>query len=283
MTCSVPVPRSWQRSGLGTSGSVLRAARGKPEAAERPCAAIRIGVATVYCLVVDDAGLQGEISRLYALPLGEFTRERDAVARRLRSEGRRDEAKEIADLRKPVLAAWVVNRLTRERRAEVEALVEAARAIRAGKAEDERFRATADSLVRAGREVLLAEGRRPTDAVLRDVATTVRSAAAAEPALLLGGRLTEPVEELGFEAMAGAVPRPPASPGARRQPKQAPQPDRAVVQEARTALAAARDEARRLARAADVAERDARSVRADADAAERSVVEAEAALARLTP
>ncbi len=238
--------------------------------------------ADLYGLPVDGPTIESEIDRLYGLPLAEFTKERDALARRLRADGRRDDAATIAELRKPVLAAWVVNRLAREQRADVKALVDAAAEIRAGTPDaDERFRVTADDLVRAGREVLAADGRRPTDAVLRDVATTLRAAAAAEPDLLLGGRLTEPVEATGFEAMAGAVARRPASPS-RRQPKQAPKPDRARVQEARRALAAARDEARRLARAADAAERDARSLRADADAAEQSVVEAEAALARLT-
>jgi hypothetical protein len=182
-----------------------------------------------------------------------------------------------------VLAAWVVNQLAREQHADVKALVDAAAEIRAGKpGSDDRFRATADELVRAGRDALAAAGRPANDAVVRDVATTLRAAAAAEPELLLGGRLTEPVEATGFEAMAGAAPR--RREPARRQPKQPKRPagpDRARVQAARKALAAARDEARTLGRAADAAEREARRLRADADAADTSVSEAEAALAKL--
>jgi hypothetical protein len=232
---------------------------------------------------VDESPLESDIDRLYGLPLAEFTKERDALARRLRADGRRDAAATIAGLRKPVLAAWVVNRLARDRRTDMEALVDAAAEIRAGRPQaDDRFRSTADDLVRAGREALTAAGRPATEAVVRDVATTLRAAAAAEPERLLGGRLTEPVEQTGFEAMAGAASLPAARPGPRRRPKQRPRPDRARVQEARKALAAAREEARRLARAADAAERDARSLRADADAAERRVAEAEAALAELT-
>ena len=183
-----------------------------------------------------------------------------------------------------MLAAWVVNRLAREQREDVKVLVGAAAEIRAGKpGADDRFRAAADELVRAGRAALASAGRPATDAVVRDVATTLRAAAAAEPELLLGGRLTELVEATGFEAMAGAAPR--RREPARRQPKQPKQPagpDRARVQAARKAVAAARDEARRLGRAADAAERDARRLRADADAADRSVADAEAALARLS-
>jgi hypothetical protein len=228
--------------------------------------------------------LDAEIDRLYGLPLEEFTKERDVLARRLRADGKRDEATAIAELRKPVLAAWVVNRLAREHRAGVEALVEAATAIRAGKPDaDERFRTTADGLARAAREVLAEADRRPSDAVLRHVATTLRAAAAAEPDILLGGRLTEPIEATGFEAMAGAAPRR-SSTAAGRQPtkKKKPQPDRGRVQAARKALADARDELRRLRREADAAEREARRLRAEADAAAGQVAEAEAALERLT-
>lgn len=228
--------------------------------------------------------IDAEIDRLYELPLAEFTKERDALARRLRAEGKRDEATAVADLRKPVLAAWVVNRLARVRRSDVEALVDAATAIREGKTDaDERFRTTADGLARAAREVLAEADRRPSDAVLREVATTLRAAAAAEPDVLLGGRLTEPVEATGFEAMAGAAPRRP-SPATGRQAKKKtpPKPDRARVQAARKALADARAEARKLGQTADAAEREARRLRADAEAADGEVAEAEAALEKLT-
>lgn len=275
--------RSSRFAASRASGTLRSPRAGKPKGPGALARRFAAGSPPVYCPVVDDAGLNGEIDRLYGIPLAEFTKERDTLARRLRAEGDRDGAATVAELQKPVLAAWVVNRLARERRDDMKALVDAAAAIRAGKPEAaERFRVTADDLVRAGREVLAADGRRPTDAVLRDVATTLRAAAAAEPELLLGGRLVEPVEATGFEAMAGAAPRRPASAPAHRQSKQAPRPDQTHVREARRALAAVRDEARKLARAADAAEREARSLRADADAAERSVADAEAALAKLT-
>jgi hypothetical protein len=233
--------------------------------------------------VGDEDTLAGEIDRLYGLPLAEFTSERDSLARRLRSDGSRDEAAEVASLRKPVLAAWVVNRLARERRADVEALVGAAEAIRAGDAEaDGRFRKTVDDLLRSARELLAADGRRTTEAVLRDVATTLRAAAAADPALLTTGRLTEPFQATGFEAMAGAVPQ---RRGSTREKKKrdTAQADRARIEEAQKALAAARDQARKLAREADKAERDARRLRADADAAERQAAEAEKRLEQARP
>jgi hypothetical protein len=227
-----------------------------------------------------EKALEGEIDRLYGLPLGEFTTERDALARRLRGDGQREQAAGVGALRKPVLSAWVVNRLAREHGDEMRALVDAAEGVRKGKPEAaERFRRAADDLVRAGREVLAAEGRLATDAVVRDVATTLRSAAAAEPQLLTSGRLTEPVEATGFEAMAGAVA--PAKRRARSRPRDDAQADRARLDEARKAVSEARDEARALRREAERAEREAGRARADADAGERRVAEAEDRLARL--
>lgn len=225
-------------------------------------------------------GLDGEIDRLYGLPLADFTKERDALARRLRADGSRDEATEVGAMRKPVLAAWVVNRLARERRDDVRALLDAAEALRKGKPEaDEDFRTRADELVRAGRELLAAEGRTASDAVVRDVATTLRSAAAADPELLTSGRLTDPVEATGFEAMAGAVA--PAKRPAHTRQREDEKAEKARVDQARAALKEARDEARALGREADTAEREARRARADAEKAERRVAEAEERLARL--
>lgn len=225
------------------------------------------------------AEIDDELDRLYGLPLDEFTRERNALAKRLRSEGRRDAAASVAELRKPVVAAWVVNRLARERKDGVQALVDAADAIRAGAVgADERLRAIVEELMDAARGVLEDGGRRASDTTLRDVATTLRAAAASEPELLRSGRLTEPVEPTGFEAMAGAAAAE-GRPARRRPPKR---PDRARVREAREALSAAREAARKLGRAADAAEREARGRRAEADAADRAVAEAEAALAELS-
>ena len=65
-----------------------------------------------------------EAGRLYGLPLDEFTAARDARARELRQDGEREKAAEVAALRKPVLAAWVVNMLARDERADVRELVE---------------------------------------------------------------------------------------------------------------------------------------------------------------
>ena len=225
------------------------------------------------------AAIEDDLDRLYGLPLDEFTRERDALAKQLRSDGKREEADRVAEATKPVLSAWVVNPLAREREEDVRALVVAAVAIREGApGADERFRATVEELVPLARDVLEGEGRRASDATMREVATTLRAAPVAEPGLLTSGRLTDAVETTGFDAMAGAAA---GDVRARRvERKRTSNPGKKKVDEARKTLAAARDEARELAGKARDAEREARRLRADAEKAELRVAEAEKRLAK---
>jgi hypothetical protein len=219
-----------------------------------------------------------EAERLYGLPLDEFTAARDGRARELRRDGQKEKAAEVAALRKPVVAAWVVNMLARDERADVRELVRAAEAIRTGKAgADAAFREALDRLTVAARRLLEAEGR-SADATLQQVARTLRAAAASEPDLLTAGTLTQPVEASGFGAMAGAA-LPPPERGKAAKAARVPRVDRRAVERARKALAAARDEARSLERDASAAERAARKARQAADAARARVAQAEQRLA----
>ena len=225
--------------------------------------------------------LPEDVDALYGLPLDEFTKARNELAKRLRAEKRRDDASEVAALRKPSAAAWVVNRLVRERRDEVEALLAAARGIRDGAEDgDARFREAVDRLARSARAVVAASGRSGSDQVVQDAVTTLRALAATEPEALETGQLTEGREASGFDALVDAVPRPPRREGNKR-PKEKPKPsvDRAAVDAARQALSAARDEVRELRKAAVAAEREAERARAALERGERRIAEAEAELA----
>lgn len=214
---------------------------------------------------------------LYGLPLDEFTAARDERAKAHRREGRKEDAARVAALRKPVLAAWVVNRLARDERETMRGLVEAAGAIKSGGDGAERvFREALDRLTAAARSLLLAEGRAP-DPVLQQVSATLRAGAASDPDALLAGTLTQPIEASGFGAMAGAALAP--QPSRASRPKSKPRVDRKAVESARRAVADAREEARRLQRAATAAERDARKARQAAEAARERLGEAEARLA----
>lgn len=57
---------------------------------------------------------QSELDDLYAIDPSEFIVARDAIAKRLRSEKRRDEAAEVAKLRRPSPSAWALNQVARE-------------------------------------------------------------------------------------------------------------------------------------------------------------------------
>jgi hypothetical protein len=219
-----------------------------------------------------------EAERLYGLPLDEFTAARDARARELRRDGQREKAAEVGALRKPVVAAWVVNMLARDERADVRRLVDAAAAIKAGRqGADAEFRDTLDRLTGAARRLLEAEGR-SAEATLQQVASTLRAAAASEPELLGAGTLTQPIEASGFGAMAGAA-LPRSGRGKAAKAPREPRVDRRAVERARKSVEAAREEARSLERAAGAAEREARKARQAADAARARVAEAEQRLA----
>jgi hypothetical protein len=164
--------------------------------------------------------------RLYGLPLDEFTRARDELARQVRKDGDADRAAEIKQLRKPSVPAWVVNQLARQRELDLQRLLRAgeqlagaqAGAMR-GESGDAFLQARRDeqhaieALASGAREILAEAGR--GEAALDRVLATLRAGSLTEDgrALLKTGRLTEELEPPGFEALAGLAPPPsPAEP-----------------------------------------------------------------------
>ena len=100
-----------------------RHAAGRPPAARRPPRRLAV--------TAGDA----DVDRLFGLPLERFVAERDALAKALRADGRRDEAAAVKALAKPSVAAWAVNQAVRARPAEARALWAAGDAL-AGAQED---------------------------------------------------------------------------------------------------------------------------------------------------
>jgi succinate dehydrogenase/fumarate reductase flavoprotein subunit len=132
----------------------------------------------------------GEIDRLYSLPLEEFTRERDELAKRLRKDGDADAAAAVKALKKPSVAAWAVNQVQRDRPEEVRELIEVteelhrvyAKLSSAGARERleeaaEIQRRLIQSLVRCAKQLLEAGGHGASDETLTKVADTLRAAA----------------------------------------------------------------------------------------------------------
>ena len=220
--------------------------------------------------------LEHELDRLYALPAAEFTSARDALVRRLRAEDRRDEADRVKGLRKPTLPVWLANRLSREAEVDVQRLLRAGEALGASQAEAaagreaEGFAAARrdehDALERLARAAHAVAEREGLGAPVVDRAVrTLRAASLSDEGreLLKRGRLTEELEQPGFEALAGL----PAAAPRRRAKKAGPRaeaPRGRALDEARRALRTLEGRARELSSAARKAERDAERAEAEA-------------------
>jgi hypothetical protein len=72
-----------------------------------------------------------EASELFALPPAEFVRARDALATRLKADGRADEASEVKRLSRPTVVVWALNQLARQQPTELGELLDDAEAVRA--------------------------------------------------------------------------------------------------------------------------------------------------------
>lgn len=239
-----------------------------------------------------------ESDDLYGLPLGEFVPARDALAKRLRADGRRDDAAAVTALRRPSAAAWAVNQLMRtQRRAAGElldagaALVEAQAGVLAGRrgAGDlrtaaERQRTAVDALHAQAGGLLDERGRAPSAQTLDRVADTLHAVSLDQElhAEAAAGRLVHAQRHIGLGAL-GAAAGPPRAAGAleteraaRRKAAQAAEraagraaATRAAMQEKRDAARAALAEAEagldRAVREEEQAGDAARRLRAEAD------------------
>lgn len=241
-----------------------------------------------------------DVERLYGLDLDEFTPARDATARRLRSDGRRDEADAVRRLRKPSNPAWVVNRLARDEPGVVAALTTAGRTLReaqlgGGDRDDlrralEGEREALDRAMRNAEEIATHAGL-ATQATLQRVRETLHLAAL-DPAVAAEVERGVVVHEGRATGLAGLA-APAATTSQRRraakappaEAPRAPPADAAPERETRERKAAADRErkaaAAREQRAAAARERAAeRRARRLAEARER-VTAAERELARV--
>jgi hypothetical protein len=153
------------------------------------------------------------LGRLYALPPEQFVAERDAAVAAARHAGARADAAAIARLRRPTVAAWLVNLLARQRPELIGELLDLGSALREAQYElrgsdlrelSERRRAAVAALVEEARR--LAPPQRRASLPLGEVEATL-GAALAEPEVaerVRAGTLTKAVGYAGF----GEVPRP---------------------------------------------------------------------------
>jgi hypothetical protein len=245
---------------------------------------------------VASGSLDEELDRLYGMPPDEFVGARDALAKELRTEGRRDDAATVKALRRPSVAAWAVNQIGRRHPSQVDALLEAGVELRkaqrralSGVAGAGGLREAGETRRKAVRELvghaqaILSEAGHVSTATLDAVQGTLEAASVDEEAgrAVREGRLTKEFPTpAGFGTVEGLslVEAPPSQPSApvRGRGKPAREPDRrrdaaARRSELRAAVQLARAEARDRERAADRARKDAARVgQAAVEAAEQA-------------
>lgn len=234
--------------------------------------------AGVSCRHMPSRLLEAEIDRLYQLPLDEFTAARNALAK-----GAGKEAGRVRALGKPSVPVWIVNQLYWQDRRTWDALISASenarhvnRAVLGGKSGDVRAaNAVHDEAVEAAFKAALAilakSGHAATDATRQAIATTLRALPGDEPA----GRLTKPIQPIGFGALTGvtvaAAPR-----------RHEPPPKRGQVEDVRTARERTLQKQKEAAAARELqdAETAARREEFEKVRLERESQRAEAALAK---
>jgi len=188
---------------------------------------------------VADGTLIDIADELFALPLGEFTPRRDAIAKERKAD--KDFAAQVKAIRKPSLAAWVVNLLVRREPEQVEQMLAVGVALREAQAnlDGEELRA----LTRQRRQVTAAittqarglagqVGVKVTEAVAEQVEATLTAGLVDESAAaaVRSGLLVTALAATGVDAVdvTTALALPEAL-GFRATPVAAPKPDLHVV------------------------------------------------------
>ncbi|HLF68737.1 MAG TPA: hypothetical protein VI503_05275 [Gaiellaceae bacterium] len=201
-----------------------------------------------------------EAERLLAVAPEDFVSERKALARRLRDEGRGEDAAAVERMRKPSRVVFAVNRGARDRPKAAQAAADAAERVK-----ELQLGGDPDAFREALRELddaialladvavahVAASGRPASEAMRQRVRELLRSAVADDDAheALARGVLTEELEAPGFSPFAGMTAPTPSRKQERRGPSRAEQ----------------REEERRA---------QARALRAELESAERALEEA---------
>ena len=164
-----------------------------------------------------------ELAPLYAGPLEDFIAERDSLAKRLRSDGKRDLADQVHGLKKPSAAAWAVNQAVRAKPKAAKRLVEAGEKLASAQTSALKgagsaalkdamsdHSAAVEEMTDAVREV--AGGEDGLSSAMLDRATETLRAVATDAELreeFEGGRVTQDRKASGFGGpMPSASPRP---------------------------------------------------------------------------
>jgi hypothetical protein len=221
------------------------------------------------------ASLKEALATLATVPPKAFSRQRDALAARLREAGDTTTAAQVKDRRVPTVPVWVVNRLALEHPDDVEALIAAAERVKA--AQLGRGQAGTLATATAGHRAALERLRARAGVMLRDagggatpdkllrVQNTLAAAAVDAQArtALQAGHLERELMAPGFDVFGGA--RPPATRRTQRQEGAGPRAETAAPparSAAPTPPGAAKAQERRRAHEVERAARQERTARA---------------------
>jgi hypothetical protein len=242
------------------------------------------------------------VEGLYGVEPAAFTAARDALAKRLRTAGDKEEAAKVKALRRPPLTVWALNRVARDAPDVIAGVLDAGAALRqatqaalagdAGQLRDAqaRERRAINAANDAASAMLAASGHAPTDASRQTMERTLRAAIVDEDvaARLRSGTVQSDEAAFGFGTLDTSVPAATdhaATPtGQSDIERRAAEAERERVERSRRA--ALEDTADRLSRTAErlerkaaEAERQAAEARRQADAAAREATAAREAAA----
>ena len=158
------------------------------------------------------SSLDDRIDDLFKQPLNEFTRERNALMKTVRGA----DATRVRTLAKPSVVAWAANQVYWRARSVYERLMKSGERLRkaqiaalTGKsadlreANDAHRRAVADAVKEAERFAVDAGSHPAPDALMR----TFEALSLAKEPPAPPGRLSQPLQPAGFEALAGVTPK----------------------------------------------------------------------------
>jgi hypothetical protein len=218
------------------------------------------------------ADVPQEAEKLFAVAPDRFVAERNALAKKLRDEGRADDAAAVAELRKPSAVVFAVNRAARDRPKAAQAAAKAALGVRDAQVggDTEAFGkaltdldSSLDLLAEVAVANLAPSGKQPSEAMRRRLRELLRSAVADDDAreALTRGALAEELEAPGFSPYAG-IPVQPKPRGRKAEPAALSRAEREEarrrekVEALRAELAEAEDELRAATASARSAERE---------------------------
>jgi hypothetical protein len=231
-------------------------------------------------VTLDDA-----IDELFGVDLDRFVAERARLVKKLKDDGSKADAAQLAKLRKPTVFAWTLNQLARRERRDVDLLLDAGHRLREAQAglmrdggdriEFERAREIErEALKRLERAAARLLGG-SSSSVLPQVTSTLRTAAVSEEGreLLATGRFTVPLESEGFGSLEGLAPPRRAKPAARVTAAEKQREAKAALRDAKARVRELEAAAREAEQRADGLERDAAKARRLADRARAAAEE----------